>query len=196
MKNLWRSMLSVSSGALILAQGCAFSPKSTPPLAAAATSVDRDVSASEAIVAWEDLSQKAARALMTEYGVPDEVGAQRLTWNRNGPWRKTVVYNVRPSPRAGVNMGIIEQSIDYPLSGLQASGVGAFDSGLGFNSQTGELSARSDGEDLNFLRLNLADEVAQGRLTPHAARARYAAVLDLKAAGKGSPELSALRFPR
>jgi hypothetical protein len=188
-------LLTSAAGALLAAGGCLFSTTS-PPIESAGAALDRDVMAAEIVNQWWDLSARAARRLMDEYGVPDEVDPNSLAWNHGGPWRRTVVRNVAAPVEAGKDFGIIEQTVGYAMTPAQAAAVADFDARLAYDPKSLQLSARSDREELNFLRLNLADDVAHERLTPEQAREAYYKTQEFEAAGKTSPDLLALRLTR
>jgi|GEM_PF-4254965 len=186
----------IVSVALTAAQSCAYSDKAASIEGAGGT-LDRDVAATQAVDGWEDLSAAAARRLMDEYGVPDEVTSDSLTWNSKGPWRRTVVRNVTPSDAEGADLGIVEQAAAYgALTAAQAAELAEFDDRMAFDAGRGELSASSDRESLNILRLNLGDDVVQGRLSADQARAAYFRDLELQESGKTPRDMVDLRLTR
>ena len=136
----------------------------------------------------------AARRTIGEYGVPDEVHSNRLIWNDRGPWRRTIVKDVRPAFVEGDELGIIEQSADDALTPAQQANVAALGPQTSFDARDGELTSVADEEAHNFLRLNLADDVARGRMSPEQARDSYKGIVDFEASGKESPYLLGLRF--
>lgn len=166
----WRAMFALA--ALSAAGGCL--PRAKPAAAGDAT--------------------QAARAMIEKYGVPDDVFYGRLIWRRNGPWKRTIVQNVRPPYVAGGELGVIEQTVDDPLTPSQAADLRGFDGRVTFDPGSGELSAISDREALNVLRLNLADALARGQMSAQQARDFYANVVSLEKSGKTSPYLLSLRF--
>ena len=90
----------------------------------------------------------------------------------------------------------MEQTIERRLSPEQVVDLALFDRQLDYDPARGELGARSDREEVNFLRLNLADDIIERRLSSEEARDLFARMLRLEAAGKSSPYLKSLRFPR
>ena len=194
MKRPRAKLLAAAVVTMLTAEGCVLSETSSTPIETAGAAVERDTAAVEAVDWWGELSALNARRLMDEYGAPDEVGPDSLAWNDKGPWRRTVVRNVRPSAEEGRDLGIVEQTVGYSLTPAQAAGIAAFDARLAFNPRSQELTARSDREELNVLRLNLADDVAHGRALPAQARESYFKVLALEASGKISPDLLGLRL--
>ncbi len=133
---------------------------------------------------------------MSRYGEPDEVGAHRLIWHANGPWKRTIVRNL-PWPYSdavGEELGVIEQSVVYDLTPEQAAGLAAFSRRLAFDPARMEMTSRADREGLNYLRLNLADDVLRGRITAPEAQETYARTVALEASGKTTRYLQGLTF--
>jgi hypothetical protein len=167
------------------------------PIEGAGGSLDRDVSATQTVDQWEDLSARAARLLMNDYGVPDRVASDRLTWNNRGPWRRIVVRDEPPSDAAGKDLGLIEETVPYgALSPSQTADLARFDDRIAFDAAAGELSASSDDESLNILSLNLADDVVERRLNPEQARAAYFHDMELEQSGKTPRDMLSLRLTR
>ncbi|MFI5361821.1 MAG: hypothetical protein ACHQ49_07610 [Elusimicrobiota bacterium] len=187
-------LLAAAAGILFAAGGCASLEKNPLPIEAAGAAADRDVAASEAVNHWSDVSAAAARFLMTEYGVPDEVESSRLIWNGNGVWRRTVVRDLPPAAQEGVDLGVIEQTVAYVLTPAQAKRLAAFDDRLEYDAARREVTVRSDREEYNILRLNLADDVALGRKSPDRALDSYFKAVELEESGKSDPDLRRLRL--
>lgn len=181
-------------GIAVLLPACVSSvrkPSEPDPVQAA---LNRRALAGTVIGQWHDVSALAARRMIQEYGPPDEVHNGRLVWNDNRPWKRTVVRDVAPLYVEGDELGVIEQTIEFPLTQQQAADVTAFDARLSYDARNGELSARSEREELNMLRLNLADDIADRRSTPEQARDTFASVVSLEQSGKSSPYMLGLRF--
>jgi hypothetical protein len=193
--NFPRMALLVAASSTLLAAGGCLMPIKTSEKETASAAADRSALASAAIGEWSETSALAARRLIDEYGVPDEVHYDRLVWGGRGPWRRTVVRNVRPFYVQDSDLAVVEQTIDYSLTPTQVSWVStAFGDRVRFNPRTQELSARSDREEDNYLRLNLAHDVAGGTLSPEAARRSYTEIVSFEESGKTSPYLLGLRF--
>lgn len=157
---------------------------------------DRGELAERVSAGWGDKPRLAARLMMSRYGPPDEVGASRLVWHANGPWKRTIVRNL-PWPysdAAGEELGVIEQSVAYDLTPEKASALAPFSRRLAFDPARMEMSSRADREEANFLRLNLADDVLCGRITAAEAQDSYARFLELEASGKTTRYLLGLTF--
>ena len=138
-----RLALSGALGTLLATAGCLSSAGYSPRADAVQSVGDRAALATSVIAYWQDVSALAARRLMEEYGAPDEVRHDRLVWNRAGPWTRTVVREKRPAA-ALEDSGVIEQTVEHPLTPGQAADVAAFDGRLSYNARAGELTARSD----------------------------------------------------
>ena len=160
------------------------------------TAAERGLSAAAVVGAWPPVSAMAARRLMARYGAPDEIHADWLVWNENRPWKRTVVRIMTPLDTHAEDRGIVEQTVEYPLTGRQAAVLKAFDPRLSYESAGRELGSYSEREEVNFLRLNLANDIVNRRMTPDQARALFAQILRLEAAGKSSSYLQVLHFPR
>ena len=189
------ALTAAALGALLGTAGCFSRVKTSSQADVAGAALDRRELAEATVSHWSTPSRLAARRLIEEYGVPDEVHADHLLWVNNSPWRRTVVSNVRPmleTDTAGLD--VVEQTVKYPLTREQAFAVATFDDRAAFDPKTGELSSRADREEHNYLRLNLADDVAQGRLRPEQARDSYASIVSFEQSGKTSPYLLGLRF--
>ena len=154
----------------------------------------RKALAEAAVGGWWSASSRVARLMIEKYDVPDEVRPGHLVWNGNGHWRRTVVRNVTPPYGPADDLGVLEQTILYPLTPGQVADLEAYDLKLDYEPGTRELTARSDREEVNLLRLNLADDVVNGRMAPAQARHLHARLLELENSGKSSPYLQSLRF--
>lgn len=147
------------------------------------------------ILHWPTYSYRLARMMLTEYGQPLEASDHRLTWLDNGPWKRTVVYRKPPKERAlAGDSGRLEQTVAYRVPPDRLGDLGRFDMDIEADKETGRLTAISDSESENFLILNLADEVIQGRRSPKSAQDFRRKQLSLRDAGKTSPYLERLLF--
>ncbi|MDD5304967.1 MAG: hypothetical protein PHS14_17860, partial [Elusimicrobia bacterium] len=94
----------------------------------------------EAVVGnwWRD-SASAARRMIEQYGVPDEVRPDHLVWHGRGGWKRTVVRNVTPPYGPADDLPVVEQTIRYPLTPGQAAALKSFDRRLGYERGAAEL---------------------------------------------------------
>jgi hypothetical protein len=145
--------------------------------------------------AWAPVAGQAAHRLMEKYGAPDEIRPAYLAWDDVGPWTRTIVFDVDVSSAGGKDSSLIQQSVNYALGPEQVAALAAFDVRLKYDKRSGLLSALSETEELNFLRLNLADDVITGRKTPNEARADFDRTVSLSESGKTSGSMHGLHFP-
>ncbi len=124
---------------------------------------------------WDAIPQKVARRMIEKYGPPNEATASRLIWYETGPWKRTIVYRDQvphnfPKPHTDV----LEQFIDYHVPPAKAGEIAAYDGSVIVERTKGEISARCDMEEMNFLAVNLMHEIVTGRRTVEDARKFYA----------------------
>jgi hypothetical protein len=142
------------------------------------------------IIGWPMQSYRLARMMISEYGQPSEVRDASLTWLGTKPWSRIVVYREAPADSRG--RGRLEQSAAYRMTPGREDSLASFDPTVA--SSDGLLTARADSESENFLALNLADDVVNGRRSPRQASALRARLLKLWNSGKSSPYLERLLF--
>jgi hypothetical protein len=180
-----RIVLSLVGSSLIMA---------TPALTAA----ERAMSSADArttIQSWPKEAKKSAEMMIQKYGQPDEITAMRLVWHDNGPWKRTIVTKEEtdhafPMPHKDV----LEQVIDYRVPTDKVDDLAAYDGSVIVERTKGELSARCDKEEANFLALNLANDVATGKKSVEEARAQYAQTIENLMAGKKDSYVQSLQF--
>lgn len=141
------------------------------------------------IAAWPKVARQAAETTVEKYGPPDEASSNRLIWHENGPWRRTVVYSEEvphrfPTPHHDV----LEQYIPYKVPVEKFNELAAFDGSVLVDRTKGEISARCEGEEANFLALNLANEIVEGRKDVESARAAYGEAMQAMQKGD-TPEI-------
>ena len=153
---------------------------------------EKTTRAQAVISGWPAYSVLAARAMMEEYGPPDEIDAVHLAWSRNGPWLRTIVDKTASWPYS--SQDILEQSVGYAVPQNKWPALAGFGHGVAYDARSQELAARSYSEESNFLALNLAYDIAQGRMGPKAADRLYAQTLAESAAGKSSRYMKGLLF--
>ena len=124
---------------------------------------------------WPAKSREAALAMARRYGEPAEATASMLIWNRTGPWKRTIVYREEiPHSFPKPHTDLLEQFIDYRVPVELYDDLAAYDGSVIVERTKGEISARCDQEEMNFLAINLANDVATGRRTVQQAREEYA----------------------
>jgi hypothetical protein len=164
-------------------------PQDSPAKAAEAVQTPESV-----IQNWPGRSRSTARALIAKYGEPSRFSDNDLVWFKNGPWRKTVVY--RNSPLGFMHgKDIVEQSIGYAVPEGKIAALKSFDSRIRYDKGNKELSSRAENESLNFLALNLADEIVNDKRNADEARDFYRKTTKLSESGKTSAYTDGFLFP-
>lgn len=137
---------------------------------------------------WHEASQKAAKHMIDKYGPPAEVTETTLMWHKTGPWKHTIISKEAvdhnfPMPHPDV----MEQVVDYDVPIDFFDDLAAYDGSVIVERTKGEISARCDKEEANFLALNLANDIVKGKRSWKEARAFYADTMKALMAG-GKPE--------
>jgi hypothetical protein len=145
---------------------------------------------------WASPSAAVASRLLEEYGTPDDVTPNRITWNRRGAWKRTVVWNRKPIYLAPVDLAVMKQTVDYRLTPEFAAELLAFSGSLEIDLEHGELSSRASREEINYLTLNLADEIVRGEKSVAQAQTAFVRQLRLAAAGKTTSYMTGLLFTK
>ncbi|MDD5658273.1 MAG: hypothetical protein PHF00_13560 [Elusimicrobia bacterium] len=149
----------------------------------------RERDAEKFISGWPALSRQAARMLIEKYGPPDRTGRDQLAWDRNGQWKRTVVYRV-PTAKDS----IIAQTIDHSISTDNVRALEETGLGLRADALRQEITATNSTEERNFLAMNLAHDVLTSSKTPAEAQSFYDKTLELSYSGKYSPYTKRLVF--
>jgi hypothetical protein len=164
--------------------------------AAIPSSAEERLSQARATAAnWYTYSELVALKLMDEYGPPDQVQSDRLVWHNAGPWAKIAVWDEEDFDYSGVlGPDNLEETLSFSVPPERLKDLEAFSDKLAISADGQELSVRGNSEELNYLTLNLAHEIAQGTKDPAEARLLYGRICQLSQAGKSSPYMQGLRF--
>jgi len=165
-----------------------------PPGAPSAQSAEK--SKADAMIAdWPATPQKVAREMIAKYGPPHEATSSMLVWHSNGPWKRTILSRAEvPHEFPMTHTDLLEQSIDYRVPPDRFDELAAYDGSVIVERTKGEMSARCDKEEMNFLALNLANDVATGTKTVAEAREFYAKTAMAFKEGKKDPYTQGLQF--
>lgn len=131
--------------------------------------------AEQIITSWKATPKEVAQKMLAKYGKPQEVTANRLVWHNNGPWKFTELVNEEiahefPMPHKDA----LYQAVNYRIAADKADELLQYDGSLILERTKGEIGARCDKEDANFLAINLANDVATGKRSVDEARKFYA----------------------
>jgi hypothetical protein len=165
-------------------------PAPQQPVTSTTSEVDRT------IAIWPEGSRRVAHDVIAKYGDPDEVAASMLVWYQRGPWKRTILHRDEiPHRFPAPHTDLLEQFVDYRVPVDKYSDLARYDGSVIVERTKGEISARCDLEEANFLALNLANDVATGTSTAEQARQAYADILAAKkTSGRSHPYLEGLRF--
>jgi len=139
------------------------------------------------IKTWFEAPRSLVRVMTERYGPPSQLSPDAVTWFERGPWKRIVIRGDAPD-------SFLEQTVAYWVPPEAGASLREFAHGIQFDYAAEELSARSSEEAMNFLALNLADEIASGRRDVAEARRFYTRTAELSLAGKSSPFMEKLRF--
>jgi hypothetical protein len=144
---------------------------------------------------WPEKPQEVARKVIAKYGQPAEAVPSRLIWYNTGPWKRTIVYRDEvPHQFPKPHTDLLEQVIDYRVPAEKFDDLAAFDGSVFAERTKGELAARCDKEEMNFLAFNLAHDVITGQRSVEAARETYAETAAAFMLGEQRPYTQGLQF--
>lgn len=147
------------------------------------------------ISAWPAKTQEVANTMMAKYGAPNEITGTMLVWHKNGPWKKTIIHKEPVQHNFPMeHVDLLEQFVDYAVPADKYDELALYDGSVVVARTVGEMSARCDKEEANFLALNLAYDVATGKKTVEDARSYYARSIKEMMQGKMDPYLGKLHF--
>ncbi len=165
------------------------------PFAAPAVADDMKMTAESVLSGWAATPQEVGRAMIAKYGQPNEVTASMLVWNGNGPWKRTILYREEvPHTFPMKHTDLLEQFVDYRVPPDKFDELARYDGSVVVERTKGEISARCDKEDMNFLALNLANDIVTGKRSVENARSFYAKTAMAFKAGKKDPYTEKLQF--
>lgn len=184
--------IAVSVAVVLLAMGCATTDytQSVPPQPLSQQSIDT------LTASWPATPREVAATIIVKYGLPHEATASMLVWHDSGPWKRTILYRDEiPHDFPKPHTDLLEQFVNYRVPVDRFDDLAAYDGSVIVERTKGEISARCDKEDMNFLALNLADDIVAGRRTVEDARQFYARTAMAAMRGETSPYVQGLRFP-
>ena len=147
------------------------------------------------IASWPATPQKVARETIAKHGAPHEASPSMLVWQGTGPWKRTILYRDEvPHEFPMKHTDLLEQFVDYRVPVERISDVAAYDGSVVVERTKGEVSARCDMEEMNYLALNLMHDVATARRSVEEARRFYGETAAAFMAGKPNPYVEGLLF--
>ncbi len=124
-----------------------------------------------------------------------EATPSRLIWSETGPWRLTIVYRDEvPHNFPKPHTDLLEQFAAYRVPPDKTDEVAKFDGSVLVERTKGEVSARCDMKEMNYLALNLMHEIVNGKRSVEEARKFYAETAAGFSLGRRSPYTQGLLF--
>jgi hypothetical protein len=144
---------------------------------------------------WPQKTKEVAAVTIGQYGPPQGVSKDLLVWGESGPWKQILLHReiVRhnfPMPHEDV----LQQFVNFEVPADKFDELAQYDGSVVAERTTGNLSARCDKEEANFLAINLAADVAEGRKSVEEARDYYANAIKGMLQGKMDPYMKGLRI--
>lgn len=144
---------------------------------------------------WPERARSTGRAMIQKYGPPAAFSDQELIWLNNTPWSKTVVSRDAWPHYVGIrDKDYLKQSVTYHVPDDKINALHDFDRRFSVDQADNELSFRSESESTNFLAMNLADEIVNGKRSVADARDFFDKTTRLLMAGKSSQYTQSLLF--
>lgn len=144
---------------------------------------------------WPNTAREAVQTMIEKYGPPDEYSASQVIWHNNGPWLRTVVsadevLHQFPAP----HVDVLEQFIAYRVPPDKFDALAYFDGSVIVERTKGLISARCAGEEMNFVALNLANDIITGKYSVEEARNEYIALYKAYQNGEKPPYTQGFQF--
>ncbi len=123
---------------------------------------------------WKAEPKALAAKIIAKYGMPQEASANRLIWVNNGPWKWSELVNEEiqhdfPMP----HHDMFKQVIAWKVPAGKFDDLAEYDGSIIVERTKGEVAARCDKEEANFLAINLAYDVVMGKKSSDEARKAY-----------------------
>ena len=169
-------------------------PPSTLP-SQAAPSTEALAWSQKNLAGWPEATRRLGAQLMTKYGAPAEVTARQATWINSGQWVRTTLYKEGAAHNfASPHRNVLEQAVLYKVPVDKLVPLAQFNRSLVVDLARGELVSSADSEELNFLTVNVADDVIKGQRTAEEARIYFAQLVRAKMIKEPERELQRLKF--
>jgi len=170
--NAFRMTVAALGAALVLPVG-AGNPVSAQEMNMTMMKVDQAM-VDKITSAWKAEPKMLAQKMISKYGMPQEASANRLLWMNNGPWKWTELINEEiqhdfPMP----HHDMLKQVIAWKVPADKFDELAEYDGSVVVERTKGELSARCDKEEANFLAINLAHDIISGKRSAGDARKMY-----------------------
>jgi hypothetical protein len=149
----------------------------------------------ELLRTWPERPAAVAREMIDEYGTPTEATPSMLVWRENGPWKKTVVHRDEVQhdfPRPHTD--IVAQYVEMRVPVDRIDDIVAFDGSIHVHRTEGLVGSHCDSEAMNYLALNIAQQIAAKKLNTKQARAAYTKHVTAVMKGEAPELTTTLKF--
>lgn len=147
------------------------------------------------ITEWDSQPREAALKTVQRYGPPDDVLPSALIWDNKGPWKRIIVNrDTVPHRFPKPHNDLLEEWIPYRVPPEKVAKLAHFDGSVIVERTRGEIGARCDKEQMNYLALNLAHDIIRGATEIDEARRTYTAKAAAFMMGKSDPYTEGLQF--
>jgi hypothetical protein len=134
--------------------------------------------------------------LIEEYGEPEEAAESLLIWrDTDDGWKRTELTN-EPTPHnfPSKHNDYLEQFIDYRVPPEMFSQLARYDGSVVVDRTRGEISARCGGTSMNFVAINLANDIVTGQRSVEEAREEYGRLYSAYKNDEHPPYTKAFQF--
>lgn len=147
------------------------------------------------IKSWPQKTKEVAAVTISKLGKPDGITDTMLVWGEKGGWKKTILHrepveHLFPMPHKDV----LEQFVEFKVPTDKFDDLAQFDGSVVAQRTVGLMSARCDKEEANYLAINLAADVANGKKSAEQARDHYAQAIQGMLQGQMDPYLTGLKI--
>lgn len=123
---------------------------------------------------WPGHVKKVAKELIHKYGNPHEATPHELIWFYNAPWHKTTLRKDGPYHNFPYSHSdILEQSIQRFVPLERYVDLLRYNGSIQIDRTAGFLTVNCDNEGMNFLTVNLANDIIVGSLSVEDARKKH-----------------------
>ncbi len=145
---------------------------------------------------WEKEPRESAERLIEEYGKPDEYTESEFTWfNTSDGWKRTTLKNDPVKHNfPDTHNDFLTQWIDFKVPVDMFSKLAEFDGSVVVDRTRGEMSATCGGTSMNFVAINLANDIVKRKKTVDEARTEYTKLYQAFNHGDHPPYTKELQF--
>ena len=150
----------------------------------------------DVIDTWPKNPRESAERLIKEYGEPDEFSESMLVWRETPDgWKRTELSKTEtPHSFPAEHTDYLEQFIDYKVPVEMYSQLAEYDGSVVVDRTRGLISARCGGTSMNFVAINLANDIVTGKRSVSDAREEYGRLYSAYKKGEHPPYTKSFQF--